>query len=68
MDADAAKKPVWVNEQTPTILVASPSAQKGEPRFELTFTIDRKRNLCVTARDIITGMLLKADVPLFRMT
>jgi molecular chaperone DnaK len=67
-DADAAKKPIWVNEQTPMILVASPPAQKGEPRFELTFTIDGKRNLCVTARDIITGMLIKTDAPLFRMT
>jgi molecular chaperone DnaK (HSP70) len=67
-DADAARKPAWVNEQTPTILVASPPAQKGEPRFELTFTIDRRRNLCVTARDIITGMLLKSDAPLLRMT
>jgi molecular chaperone DnaK (HSP70) len=67
-DADAAKKPVRVNEQTPVILVASPPAQKGEPRFELTFTIDGRRNLCVTARDIITGKLMKTDAPLFRMT
>ncbi len=66
-DADAGRKPVWVNEHAPAVLVASPPAQKGEPRFELTFTIDKRRNLCVTARDIITGMLMKNEEPLFRM-
>jgi molecular chaperone DnaK (HSP70) len=66
-DAETGRKPVWVNEHTPTILVASPPAQKGEPRFELTFTIDVRRNLCVTARDIITGMLVKNGEPLLRM-
>jgi molecular chaperone DnaK len=66
-DAEDARKPVWVNEHTPFVLVASPPAQKGEPRFELTFTIDQKRNLCVTARDIITGTLVKNEDPLLRM-
>jgi molecular chaperone DnaK (HSP70) len=66
-DAETGRKLVWVNEHTPAVLVASPPAQKGEPRFELTFTIDMRRNLCVTARDIITGMLIKNGEPLFRM-
>ena len=67
-DAETGRKPVWVNEHTPTVLVASPPAQKGEPRFELTFTIDMRKNLCVTARDIITGMLVKNGEPLLRMS
>ena len=67
-DAETGRKPVWVNEHTPTVLVASPPALKGEPRFELTFTIDMRRNLCVTARDIITGMLVKNGEPLLRMS
>jgi molecular chaperone DnaK len=67
-DAETGRKPVWVNEHTPIVLVASPPAQKGEPRFELTFTIDMRRNLCVTARDIITGMLVKNGEPLLRMS
>jgi hypothetical protein len=66
-DAETGRKPVWVNEHTPAVLVASPPAQKGEPRFELTFTIDHRRNLCVTARDIVTGALVKNGDPLLRM-
>jgi len=68
LDGDAAGKSVWVNEGSPMILVASPPARKSEPRFELTFTIDMKRNLCVTVKDIITGLLIKKDTPLVRMT
>jgi molecular chaperone DnaK (HSP70) len=68
MDGDVAGKSVWVNEGIPMILVASPPARKSEPRFELTFTIDMKRNLCVTVKDIITGLLIKKDTPLVRMT
>lgn len=67
MEGDAAGKSVWVNEGSPMILVASPPARKSEPRFELTFTIDMKRNLCVTVKDIITGLLIKKDTPLVRM-
>jgi molecular chaperone DnaK len=60
-------RPVWVNERVPTLLVAVPPARKGEPRCELTFTIDRNRQLCVTARDVMTGELVKRDAPLFRL-
>ncbi len=60
--------PVWVNERTPTYLVASPPATKGEPRFELTFSIDGSKQLLVTARDVLTGRLIRQDCPLFRMT
>jgi molecular chaperone DnaK len=68
LDTGVAGKPIRVNERTPMILVAAPPAQKSEPRFELTFTIDRKKNLCVTVRDIITGLLIKTEAPLVRMT
>ena len=47
--------PVWVNEQTPTYLVATPPGTKGEPRFEPTFSIDGSKQLLVTARDVLTG-------------
>ncbi len=60
--------PVWVNERTPTYLVATPPATKGEPRFELTFSIDGSKQLLVTARDVLTGRLIRQDCPLFRMT
>ncbi|MGB8309508.1 MAG: hypothetical protein WCE65_06680 [Methanoregula sp.] len=57
-----------VNERTPTLLVADPPALKGEPRFELTFMLDREKLLRVTARDLVTGTLLKKDVPVYKLT
>ena len=45
-----------------------PTALKGEPRFELTFTLDREKQLRVTARDLVTGILVKKDAPVHRLT
>ncbi len=59
--------PIWVNERAPTFLIASPPAKKGEPRFEVTFTIDGTKQLAVTARDVQTGRLVKDTSPLFRL-
>jgi hypothetical protein len=60
-DSGARGRPVPVNGGIPVYLAASPPAVKGEPRFELTFTIDAERCLCVTVRDLATGRLLKKD-------
>ncbi len=60
--------PVLVNERVPMFLVADPPAKKGEPRFEVTFTIDGTKQLAVTARDVQTGRLVKDAMPLFRLT
>jgi molecular chaperone DnaK (HSP70) len=59
---------VPVTERNPTLLVADPPAKKGEPRFECTFTIDRERNLCLSARDLLTGALVKLNAPILQMT
>ncbi len=67
-DAGEERRPVPVNEWSPTLLTADPPAVKGEPRFELTFTLDRQKQLCVTARDLVTGMLVKKDAPVHRLT
>ncbi|MFA6331714.1 MAG: Hsp70 family protein [Methanoregula sp.] len=66
-DAAAGIRPVLVNGRTPTLLAADPPALKGEPRFELTFMLDREKNLCVTARDLATGMLVKKNAPIHRL-
>jgi hypothetical protein len=58
---------VHANERSPTLLVATPTARKGEPRFECTFTIDPERNLCLSARDLVTGTLVKVNAPVHRM-
>ncbi len=66
-DAIPAICPMFVNEQEPTLLHASPPAQKGEPRFELTFFLDRQGFLCLTARDLLTGLIIKRDAQVFRL-
>jgi len=60
-DSAAPGRPVPVNGGIPVYLTAIPPAVKGEPRFELTFTIDAGRQLCVTVRDLATNRLLKKD-------
>lgn len=67
-DAGSESRPHPVNERIPTLLVADPPALKGEPRFELTFLLDREKQLCVTARDLVTGILVKKDTPVYRLT
>jgi molecular chaperone DnaK len=67
-DADSPGQVVHANERSPTLLVATPPARKGEPRFECTFTIDPERNLCLSARDLVTGTLVKVNTPVHRMT
>jgi len=67
-DADEESRPRLVNGIMPTLLSADPPGVKGEPRFELTFTIDRERQLCLTARDLITGKLVRRDAPVYRLT
>jgi molecular chaperone DnaK (HSP70) len=66
-DTGAENRPVLANGRTPTLLPADPPALKGEPRFELTFTLDREKKLLVTARDLVTGTLVKKDAPVYRL-
>jgi len=66
-DAPCTGSAAQVNEHAPTLLVANPPARKGEPRFECTFTLDAKKNLCVSARDLVTGTLVKVNTPIFRL-
>lgn len=67
-DAESPGQVVHANERSPTLLVATPPARRGEPRFECTFTIDPERNLCLSARDLVTGTLVKVNAPVHRLT
>ncbi len=66
-DAGSGGSIVHANERSPTLLVATPPARKGEPRFECTFSIDPDRNLRLSARDLLTGALVKLDAPIHRL-
>lgn len=66
-EAIPAMSPVVVNIQEPTLLHAEPPALKGQPRFELTFSLDRHGFLCLTARDLLTGLIVKRDAQVFRL-
>jgi molecular chaperone DnaK (HSP70) len=46
---------LWVNEGEIPLIPADPPAMRGEPRFELCFSITASRDLLVSARDLRTG-------------
>jgi molecular chaperone DnaK len=45
----------WMNEGEIPLIPADPPAIRGEPRFELSFSINGSRELMVSARDLRTG-------------
>lgn len=47
----------WMNEYSPTFLMADPPAQRGEACFEVSFDIDANKRLLITARDLRSGEL-----------
>jgi molecular chaperone DnaK (HSP70) len=66
-EGDITGQVVHANERSPTLLPATPPARRGERRFECTFTIDPERHLCLSARDLVTGTLVKVNAPVHRL-
>ncbi|MFQ5931369.1 MAG: Hsp70 family protein [Nitrospiraceae bacterium] len=58
----------WMNEHSPTFLIADPPAGQGEPRFELEFSIDGNKRLLITAHDLQTGQVTHRDYPVVKLT
>ena len=58
----------FINESSPTFLVANPPALAGAPRFEVLFHIDPNKRLTITARDIHSGSLILDSTPVVRLT
>jgi molecular chaperone DnaK (HSP70) len=58
----------WVNEKCPTFIHAQPKAEKGRKRFPVEFAVDGNKRLCVTVRDLRSGMTLMKDHPLIKLT
>jgi molecular chaperone DnaK (HSP70) len=67
-DEEERRSCFWINEQTPTFLVADPPASRGEARFEVEFGIDGNKRLLVTARDLATGRVTHRDYPVVKLT
>ncbi len=58
----------WMNEESPTFLMAEPPAQQGEPRFEVEFHIDENKRLVINARDLKSGRLTHQHYPVVKLT
>lgn len=58
----------WMNERSPTFLIADPPAARSEPRFEVEFLIDQNKRLVINARDLKTGQLTHQNYPVVKLT
>jgi molecular chaperone DnaK (HSP70) len=67
-DEEERRTHFWVNEHSPTFLMADPPAAPGAPRFEVEFGIDANKRLLVTARDLQTGRLTHRAYPVVKLT
>jgi molecular chaperone DnaK len=52
----------WINEKNLLFIPADPPAMKGEPRFEIGFSIGASRELLVSAQDLRTGKRVLENV------
>jgi molecular chaperone DnaK (HSP70) len=66
-DEEERRTSFWINEQTPTFLVADPPAKQGEARFEVEFGIDGNKRLLITARDLVTSRVTHRDFPVVKL-
>lgn len=48
----------WINEDSPTFVIADPPAQPGEKRFELSFYININKQLEVSVTDLLTKKMV----------
>lgn len=53
---------IWMNEGDIPLIPADPPAMKGEPRFELCFSVNANRELLVSACDLRTGRQVMENV------
>jgi molecular chaperone DnaK len=67
-DEEERRTYFWINEDSPTFLVADPPATQGEGRFEVEFGIDGNKRLLITARDLASGSLTHKDYPVVKLT
>lgn len=67
-DEEEQRHRFWVNEHSPTFLVADPPAKLGEPRFEIVFGIDGNKRLLISAVDIKSRRSVLSSYPVVKLT
>ena len=68
IDESTRRREFWMNEESPTFLTADPPATEGEPRFEVSFSIDANKRLLMTSRDVRSGSYTHRDFPVIKLT
>ncbi|HVX44189.1 MAG TPA: Hsp70 family protein [Mycobacteriales bacterium] len=58
----------WLNEGSPTFLLAEPPATAGQARFRVEFGIDGNKRLLLTAHDLTTNRVTHQDYPVVKLT
>ena len=58
----------WMNEGSPTFLLADPPGKAGERRFDVSFSIDANKRLLITCRDLRTNQLTHRDYPVVKLS
>lgn len=67
-DDDDERSRFWVNERSPTFLLADPPATAGQARFRVEFGIDGNKRLLLTAHDLVNGRITHRDYPVVKLT
>ena len=68
VDDEERRSFFWMNEGNPTFLTADPPGKQGEPRFEVTFSIDGNKRLLINAKDLQTGHMIYKAYPVVKLT
>lgn len=57
----------WLNQQSPTFLLADPPAKAGAPRFRLDFYINQNKQLTCTAVDLSSQTIQFSQTPIIQL-
>lgn len=66
-EAEERSRQFWVNEHSPTFLAADPPALRGEPRFEVQFSIDANKRLIISSRDLKSDRWVHRNYPVVKL-
>ena len=66
-DEARSEQRFWMNERNPLFLNSEGSAQKGIPRFEITFGIDANKMLTINVTDLLSNQQILNGHPVVRL-